>query len=149
MAIIYNNEGTGYRLPNKRRISAWIKECAEAENWEVGDIAIVLCSDSYLLEINRQFLKHDYYTDIITFSYNQEQILSGDLLISVDTVRSNAHEYGVMFHVELCRVIIHGVLHLMGYKDKTATEAKLMRSKEDQALCRLSEIEARVKMDCV
>lgn len=143
MAIIYSKQDTTLRLPNKRRVSAWIKECAEAENWEVGDIAIVLCSDSYLLQINRQFLQHDYYTDIITFPYNQERILSGDLLISVDTVRSNAREYGAMFHVELCRVIIHGVLHLMGYKDKSAVEAKLMRSKEDQALCLLAEIEAR------
>lgn len=145
MAIIYSNQDTTFRLPNKRRVSTWIKECAKAENWEVGDVVIVLCSDSYLLNVNRQFLQHDYYTDIITFSYNQEQILSGDLLISVDTVRNNAQEYGVMFHVELCRVIIHGVLHLMGYGDKTAAEAKQMRSKEDQALCLLSEMEAQQK----
>lgn len=142
MGVIYSNEGTGVRLGHKRRLNRWIKECAEAENWVLGDVAIVLCSDSYLLQVNRQYLQHDYLTDIITFPYNQGRVISGDLLISVDTVRSNAQEYGVVFHVELCRVIIHGVLHLMGYKDKTAAESKIMRTKEDQALCKLAEMEA-------
>lgn len=139
MAIVYDKCDTSFTLRGKRAVSEWIKRCVLAEGRVVGDIVIVFCSDSYILETNRQYLNHDYYTDIITFDYSQDEILSGDLIISVDTVRSNAKEYGVTFHVELMRVIIHGVMHLAGYKDKSEEEAVVMRSKEDAALALLEE----------
>lgn len=134
MGIIYNREPGGRVVRQRRRLNAWIKQVAEGENSCIGDIAIITCSDDYIISANRQFLGHDYYTDIITFDYSEGEILSGDLLISTDTVKSNAVTYGVMFHVELHRVIIHGVLHLMGYKDKRPADAKIMRQREDEAL---------------
>lgn len=106
------------------------------ENRSTGDIVIALCSDSYILETNKEFLQHDYFTDIITFDYSEGEKLSGDLLISVDTVRSNATKYKVDFENELLRVVIHGVMHLCGYKDKSAEQAKIMRQKEDYYLAR-------------
>ena len=100
--------------------------------------SIIFCSDEYLLEMNRTHLDHDYYTDIITFDYTDNQIVSGDLFISVDRVRENASDFNVSFQHELHRVIIHGVLHLCGYKDKSDEEEKLMRSKENNALSMIS-----------
>lgn len=134
MAIIYNNQDTNYKLKHKRAISAWLKELVAYEDKRIGEVSIILCSDSYILEVNKEYLNHDYFTDIITFDYCEGEMIIGDLFISVDTVRSNAEEYGVLFHVELLRVIAHGVLHLMGYKDKSAEESKIMREKEDWAL---------------
>ncbi len=115
-------------------ISEWYVKVSLQENKEFGDVTIIFCSDEYLLEVNRQHLDHDYYTDIITFDYSEFPIVSGDLFISVDRVRENASDFKVSFEHELHRVIIHGFLHLCGYFDKSEEDELLMRSKENQAL---------------
>ena len=100
----------------------------------VGDLTLVFCSDEFILQTNNQFLQHDYYTDIITFDYCEGNIVSGDLLVSVDTVRSNSDLFGVEYRVELFRVVLHGVLHLCGLGDKTDFEVMEMRSAEEKCL---------------
>lgn len=135
MAIAFHSEDTAFGIAgHKRAVGAWIRAAVAEENFQAGDIHVIFCSDAYLLEMNRRYLQHDYYTDIITFDYTADSVLSGDLFISVDTVRNNAEEYGVMFHVELLRVIIHGIMHLAGYKDKTETDAAKMRERENHYL---------------
>lgn len=110
---------------------------AESEVKKLGDISIIFCSDNYILDVNIKYLHHDYFTDIITFDYCEGNVLSGDLFISIDSVRENAVEYGTEFEDELNRVIVHGVLHLIGYDDHTEEDQKEMRSKEDYYLqCR-------------
>lgn len=136
MAISYQAVDVRDAIKGKREVSKWIKESAASENKRVGDVVIVLCSDDYILKTNREFLQHDYFTDIITFDYSEGEIISGDLVISLDTVRSNAHEYGVDENDELMRVVIHGIMHLCGYGDKSEQEAKIMREKEDFYLAR-------------
>jgi rRNA maturation RNase YbeY len=112
----------------------WYSKVANQEEKVLGDLTIIFCSDDYLLEVNREHLDHDYYTDIITFDYSDFPIVSGDLFISVDRVKENATDFNVSFEHELHRVIIHGFLHLCGYFDKTNEDELLMRSKENQAL---------------
>lgn len=112
----------------------WYSKVANQEEKDLGDLTIIFCSDDYLLEVNREHLDHDYYTDIITFDYSDFPIVSGDLFISVDRVKENATNFNVSFEHELHRVIIHGFLHLCGYFDKTIDDELLMRSKENQAL---------------
>ena len=112
----------------------WYSRVANQEEKVLGDLTIIFCSDDYLLEVNREHLNHDYYTDIITFDYSVFPIVSGDLFISVDRVKENATDFNVSFEHELHRVIIHGFLHLCGYFDKTNEDELLMRSKENQAL---------------
>ena len=107
---------------------------AESEIRRLGDINIIFCSDNYLLDINQKFLGHDYFTDIITFDYCEDDRLNGDLFISVDSVRENAVEFGQEFDVELSRVMVHGILHLVGYDDHTKADQKVMRQKEDYYL---------------
>ncbi len=119
-------------------LTNWISKVCITENYNLGDISLIFCSDEYLLDINRTHLDHDYYTDIITFDYTDNQIVSGDLFISIDRVRDNATDFNVSFEHELYRVIIHGVLHLCGYKDKSDDEEKLMRTKENNALSLIS-----------
>ncbi|MBO7145068.1 MAG: rRNA maturation RNase YbeY [Salinivirgaceae bacterium] len=104
------------------------------EDRTLGDVNYILCSDAYLLDINRQYLNHDYYTDVISFDYCEDNVISGDIFISVDTVADNAKEYGVTFEKELARVMIHGVLHFVGYNDKSDEEVPVMRAKENQYL---------------
>ena len=118
----------------KRKISAWIKQVAEKHNKRVGDISYIFCPDEKILEVNRQYLQHDYYTDIITFDYSDEDIISGDLFISLDTVRTNSEELGVSYESELYRVIIHGILHLCGINDKAPGERAVMEQNENDAL---------------
>jgi rRNA maturation RNase YbeY len=113
---------------------SWLSEVTGVEGFELGNVSLVFCSDPYLLEMNRKHLNHDYFTDIITFDYSEGTLVSGDLFISIDTVRSNAVDNKVMFHVELNRVVGHGVLHLMGYNDKTDEEQDEMTRKEDWVL---------------
>ena len=113
---------------------SWLSNVAKNDGFELGDISLVFCSDPYLLEMNKKHLDHDYFTDIITFDYSEGSVISGDLFISMDTVRSNALDNNVMFHVELNRVVGHGVLHLMGYNDKSEKEQIGMSQKEDWAL---------------
>lgn len=134
--IRYDRQDTSFVFKGRRKNSAWLKEVALEEGRKTGEIAVIFCSDEYLLGINRQFLNHDYYTDIITFDYCEGEVLNGDLLISVDSVRDNAGHYGSSFDEELHRVIVHGVLHLIGYDDHSEEEQKVMRSKEDYYLCR-------------
>lgn len=132
--IQYNSENTDFVFKGKARNNAWLRLVAESEIRRVGDINIIFCSDSYLLDINQKFLGHDYFTDIITFDYCEGDKLSGDLFISIDTVRANAEEYGEGFERELNRVMVHGVLHLIGYDDHTKAEQKTMREKENYYL---------------
>ncbi|MCE4564090.1 rRNA maturation RNase YbeY [Maribellus sp. CM-23] len=103
----------------------------EKELREIGDISVIFCSDEYLLKMNKEYLNHDYYTDIITFDYVEGNVISGDLFISVDRVKDNAVQFDSTLLKELYRVVFHGTLHLVGYKDKTEEEKVLMRSKED------------------
>lgn len=112
---------------------SWLDEVCQSHDKTLGDVSLIFTSDDYLLDMNRQHLEHDYYTDIITFNYVEEDI-SGDLFISVDRVRDNAKSVGVMFHVELYRVVVHGVLHLIGFNDKSDEEQEEMTRQENRAL---------------
>ena len=105
-----------------------------SEKFKPGEITIIFCSDDYLLDKNRAYLNHDYYTDIITFDYSENDVVSGDLFISIDRVKDNANTYGISFDNELKRVVYHGILHLCGYKDKTEKDKKEMREKENYYL---------------
>ncbi len=119
---------------SKFNVEANIEKLVANEGKIMGEVNYILCSDPYLLEMNKQYLQHDYYTDVITFDYCEDNVISGDIFISVDTVRDNAKEYDATFERELERVMVHGVLHLVGYKDKTDEDSKVMRSKENQYL---------------
>ena len=132
-------EADGVTRPelDERKLSRWIRAVAAEYGFAVGNIQYIFCSDERELEVNRQFLGHDYYTDIITFDYSTSSTLNGDIFISLDTVRSNAAELGVDFEQELCRIIIHGVLHLTGQGDKTPETKAVMTEKEDSALRKL------------
>ena len=133
MAVRYDTQETGFRFRGRREMTARIRRCVASEGFRAGDIAVVFCSDAFLLAMNREYLGHDYYTDVITFDYSDlpARMVSGDLFISVDTVADNALQFGVARDEELRRVILHGVLHLCGYGDKTDAEQRVMRSKED------------------
>lgn len=113
---------------------SWLDKVATIESKQLGEISIILTSDDYLLTINQKYLQHDYYTDIITFDYSEETVINGDLFISIDRVKENALANTVSFENELNRVIVHGYLHLCGYKDKSESEEKMMRKKENQML---------------
>lgn len=123
-----------FQLENEEQFSSWISNVILSENKKEGDINYVFCDDEYILEINKQYLDHDYYTDIISFDYCVGNELHGDIFISIERVRENAIEFEVGFDEELKRVLAHGVLHYCGYKDKTEEEALLMRSKEDEKI---------------
>lgn len=112
----------------------WIEEVASRHDRRVGALTYVLCDDEYILATNRQFLGHDYYTDIITFDYSNSHRISGDMVISLDTVRSNAEQLGVDYNTELLRVLVHGVLHLCGINDKGPGEREIMEQHENEAL---------------
>ena len=129
-----------FDLKQKQLLKKWIKNVAAVYECRVGDINVILCDDPYILEINRQFLSHDYYTDIITFDYSEEDTINGELYISIDTVKANAQEYGEEFLTELHRVIIHGILHLCGLDDHNDEDIKEMRSAETEALKNLGNI---------
>ncbi len=124
------------KLPalQKQKINSWIKDTAACYGKKVGEIAYIFCSDERILEINKQYLNHDYFTDIITFDYSEGAVISGDIFISVDTVKSNATEFGVTFEAELLRILIHGILHLCGQDDKTPELRLEMTKKENSAL---------------
>ena len=122
---------------DQRKINRWIRAVAADYGFAVGNINYIFCSDERELEVNRQFLGHDYYTDIITFDYSTESTLNGDIFISLDTVRSNAAEVGVSFEEELHRILIHGVLHLTGQGDKTPETKAEMTRKENLAIQKL------------
>lgn len=115
----------------------WFTEVVEGEKKQLGDVTLIFCSDEHLLKMNKEYLGHDYYTDIITFDYSELNFIAGDLFISLDRIKENAETLGVSVRNELNRVVIHGVLHLCGYKDKSQEDEKLMRFKEDEALAML------------
>lgn len=119
---------------NPEFLFAWYTNVCEVEERSLGDVSLIFCSDEHLLQMNKEYLDHDYYTDIITFDYTEGTLVSGDLFISVDRVLDNASQFNVAFQDELHRVCVHGLLHLCGYKDKSDSEELLMRSKENQML---------------
>ena len=135
MNIHFFSEDIEFILGDPNQHSSWINDVILSEGYLLGEINYVFTSDEYLLGLNKQHLQHDFYTDIITFDYSEgSSILSGDLFISIERVRENASSLGVTFVDELDRVMVHGVLHLMGYKDKTEKEAGEIRKKEDHCL---------------
>jgi rRNA maturation RNase YbeY len=122
---------------DQEEISSWIRRIASLHGKRAGKINYIFCDDAKILAVNNQYLQHDYYTDIITFDYSSGMYISGDIFISADTVKSNAEKLGIDFYSELYRVIIHGILHLCGYDDKTPDKEKEMRERENEALERL------------
>jgi rRNA maturation RNase YbeY len=121
-------------IKNTTNYSDWITRILESEDYTLGQLDYIFCTDDYLLELNRQYLSHDTLTDIITFDYSNGSTISGDVFISTERVSENANKYGVDFENELLRVMSHGVLHLMGYGDKTDSEVKWMREKEEEKI---------------
>lgn len=121
------------------KVEKWIEEVAASHGRILGDIAYIFCSDERILEVNRQFLNHDYFTDIITFDYSRGKLVSGDMFISIDTVATNAEMVGDSYANELHRVIIHGILHLCGINDKGPGEREIMEANENAALAMLKE----------
>lgn len=132
--VNYFTEGIKFAFKEKRRTSKWLRLVAESEIRQLGDISVIFCSDPYILDVNLKYLGHDYYTDIITFDYSRRLRIAGDMVISLDTVRSNAQQLGVNYDSELLRVIIHGVLHLCGINDKGPGEREIMERHENEAL---------------
>lgn len=132
--VRFYSEDIKFNLKDKLAVKRWLKKVAVSESKKLGGISIIFCSDNYVLDVNIRYLKHDYYTDIITFDYCIDDVLSGDLFISVDSVKKNSLDFGTDFTDELHRVIVHGLLHLIGYDDHTEEEQIVMRSKEDHYL---------------
>ena len=129
--ISYFSEDVDFQLESQNEISSWIQETILKEAKKVGEITYVFCSDTYLHKINLEHLNHDTFTDIITFNYCEKDLINSDIFISIDRVKENAETFKTTFQNELNRVIIHGILHLVGYDDKSVTDMELMRSKED------------------
>ena len=145
--ITYQTDGVKMPPIRRRQISAWVKAVAATYGKRVGDIGYIFCNDDKILEVNQQYLQHDYYTDIITFDYSDDALLTGkkdtiagDLFISLDTIRTNAEQQGATYEEELHRVIIHGILHLCGINDKGPGEREIMEAAENKALTLLKEI---------
>jgi probable rRNA maturation factor len=134
MAIRFFCDQIAYKLKNQRLLKAWIKSAIEEEGFKLGEINVILCNDEFLLEINQKFLQHDFYTDIITFDYSQDQTISGELYISLERVIDNAIKNRENIDVELYRIVIHGFMHLCGYKDKSDAEQIQMRNIEEKYL---------------
>lgn len=132
--ISYQSIDIAFPKVRRRDTSAWIKRVAQTYGKKVGDIAYIFCNDDKIIAVNREYLQHDYYTDIITFDYTEGDKISGDLFISLDTIRTNAEKYGKTYDEELHRVIIHGILHLCGIDDKGPGEREIMERAEDAAL---------------
>lgn len=132
--IYYASENVAIPNLHRYKIKGWLRRVALSYKKKVGDLTYIFCDDEKILEVNRQFLKHDYYTDVITFDYSEGDTISGDIFISLDTVRSNAEKYGVPYGEELQRVMVHGVLHLCGVNDKGPGERKKMEAAENHAL---------------
>ncbi|MBR4524904.1 MAG: rRNA maturation RNase YbeY [Bacteroidales bacterium] len=132
--IRYYQEDIRFELKQKLQNNRWLKMVAGSEMRRIGAINIIFCSDNYILDVNMKYLQHDYFTDIITFDYCEKDILSGDLFISIDSVRENAQFYGTEFVDELNRVMVHGLLHLIGYDDHKEEDIAVMRQKENYYL---------------
>ena len=134
MAVSYFAEDVKMPAIKQRETTDWIRRVASGYGKKCGDIAYIFCSDEKILEVNKAYLQHDYYTDVITFDYTEGDKISGDIFISVDTVRSNAEQFGTDYDEELHRIIIHGVLHLCGINDKGPGEREMMTRHENEAL---------------
>ena len=132
--ISYQSENIKMPALQRRLVTAWLKKLAESYGKQVGEIAYIFCDDEKILEVNRQFLQHDYYTDIITFDYDEGDVISGDIFISLDTVRSNSEQFHTDYEQEFYRVMAHGVLHLCGINDKGPGEGAIMEEAENNAL---------------
>ena len=138
MEITFQSEGVEDPQIDEAKLANWIESIAKLYNKEIGEISYLFCDDEKILEVNQQYLNHDFYTDIITFDYSEENMISGDIIISLQTVESNSQMYNTSFLEELHRVIIHGILHLSGLNDSTEEEEKVMRDAESNALKILS-----------
>jgi probable rRNA maturation factor len=138
MSILYYNEDVSFPSLKKRKTSDWIKSVIQAEGKICGEISFIFCSDNYLLEINKQFLNHDYFTDIITFDYVDGSMINGDIFISLYRIHENSEAFSTTFENELARILVHGILHLLGYKDKNVNDKKMMTFKEDYYLNKLT-----------
>ena len=134
MSIFFHKEGINFDIREKRKIRQWINKVVEIEKKELEELNIILAGDKELLELNKTYLSGKYLTDVITFEYNKEKKISGDIYLSVERIRENALKFNERVDREILRVIIHGILHLMGYKDKKDEEQKKMRQKEDEYL---------------
>lgn len=132
--ITYNVEGVKMPKIKKRETTAWIRAVAKSYGRRVGEVGYMFVNDDKILEVNREYLGHDYYTDVITFDYDEDDVVSGDVVISLDTVASNAHLFDKTYEEELYRVIIHGILHLCGINDKGPGEREQMEAAENKAL---------------
>lgn len=131
---------TDFKINKVRIWKNWIKESATKEGYKIGDINYIFCDDEYLLQINKEYLQHDYYTDVIGFQYSERNEISGDIYISVDRIEDNANQNKIEFKNELARVVIHGILHFMNYKDKTDKEAKKMRDVENHYISKIIDL---------
>ncbi|MCB9190125.1 MAG: rRNA maturation RNase YbeY [Flavobacteriales bacterium] len=131
MAVSFHSEQIDFSFSDDSAIAAWLLAVCSSEAKKPSDISYIFCSDDYLLEMNRQYLNHDYYTDVITFDYCTEDHVSGDIFISIDRVVDNAQNMGVSSNDELHRVMVHGLLHLLGYQDKEPSDKEQMTAKED------------------
>ena len=141
MAINFFTEDIPFKLSDKLKRKKWLKEIAQAENFKIGELNYIFCSDEYLYQINVDYLSHHTYTDIITFDNSEEEkFIEGDIFISIDRVKDNAEKLKQPEEQELSRVISHGLFHLMGYKDKTKVQASLMRTKEEFAIQKYQEM---------
>jgi rRNA maturation RNase YbeY len=139
MAVKYYNQESDYKLPAKGKTAVWLSDCAVNEGFRLGAVNYIFCSPERHLAINRQFLGHDYYTDVITFDYSDlegHRVVSGDVFVDPATVDDNASQLEVNPLLEMRRVLVHGLLHLCGYGDKTPDEERVMRTKEDFYLAR-------------
>lgn len=135
MAIHFFREDTSYQLNHKKKLTEWLSLIIDNHRHELGDLNYIFCSDDYLLKINIQHLNHDYYTDIITFDHSEQpEIIEGDIFVSIDRVKENAKNLGVPFLPELYRVLVHGLLHLLGFNDKNERDRACMREKEDACI---------------
>lgn len=134
MSIRFASQNIDFELPQVEKVKKWVSQVVQLRGKRVGNISYLFCDDEHLLGVNQQFLNHDTYTDIITFDYVVADLISGDIMISVDRVGENAEKFGVPFEQELHRVVIHGVLHLLGQGDKSYAEAAEMRRQEEEAL---------------
>ena len=136
--ILFHTEDISFTLESEKETSNWLVNLVVCHKKKVGEINYIFCSDDYLLKMNQEYLKHDYFTDIITFDYCEKDLISGDLFISIDRINENAKTFGKTQINELNRVIAHGLLHLLGFKDKTAEDIAEMRSMEERALSMLA-----------
>ena len=137
--IYFFNEESSFKLKSINQTRNWIKETIESENYTLKSINLIFCSDNYLLKINQQYLNHDTYTDIITFDNSEiDNQIESDIFISIERVKENSKAYKAKLNTELHRIIIHGTLHLLGYKDKSLKEKELMTAKENEYLSRLN-----------